>query len=472
MKINELIKKYKDIILYGFFGVCTTIVNVISYWIMAHLLNASTIISSIIAWCAAVLFAYITNRKWVFHSQNTEKKDIVKEIVSFFVCRLATGVIDWGIMWIFVDKLGLNDIVIKVLSNVIVIVLNYIASKLVIFNNENKKNRKMIIKCFIIFIFIVASFVFLLKSPLSVWRQADSDKDSSVFRTIAIMMNKGYMPYVDTFDHKGPLIYFINWIGMTIDFHRGIWVIEFFSLFVTLCVLYKIARLKSSRKWSIMVTFLSISLLFKYFHGGNLTEEYAMPFIAISLYIFLDYLIKNKINIIRVIISGVCFSAVLLLRPNMISVWIVFSITIFIKCIKEKEYKKLISFILYFIAGMGSVLIPLIIFFGVKGVLADFWADYIGFNKMYTSSMKMSIMLKNRLKTLLFFSKNLTIMLTVIIDLYLWNKNKKTIFGSYFIYIILTLLFISLSGRQYDHYGMILIPVVVFPFASLYEEFL
>ena len=132
----SLWEKYQDIIPYAVFGVLTTVVNIAVYWFAAHPLALSVMLSTVLAWIAAVLFAYITNRKWVFHSQAETSDEILREILSFFACRLATGVVDWGCMFIFVDLLHLNDVIIKAGANVLVIVLNYIASKLVIFKNK------------------------------------------------------------------------------------------------------------------------------------------------------------------------------------------------------------------------------------------------------------------------------------------------------------------------------------------------
>ena len=138
MKVSELIEKYKNIIPYAFFGVLTTIVNMVVYWLVAHPLGLSVMVSTVIAWIVAVLFAYVTNRKWVFHSQAESVKEIVREIVSFFACRLATGVVDWVCMFIFVDLLHFSDVIIKACANVLVIILNYVASKLVIFKNKKE----------------------------------------------------------------------------------------------------------------------------------------------------------------------------------------------------------------------------------------------------------------------------------------------------------------------------------------------
>ena len=133
MNIKSLYQKYRDVIPYLFFGVCTTLVNIAVYWIMAYPLRCKTMPSTVVAWIASVLFAYITNRKWVFHSASCGIKEISKEIFWFFACRLATGFVDLACMWLFVTVLGLNDVIIKTLANILVIILNYVASKLLIF---------------------------------------------------------------------------------------------------------------------------------------------------------------------------------------------------------------------------------------------------------------------------------------------------------------------------------------------------
>ena len=123
--------------MYLIFGVLTTVVNVVTYYISAHIFSVNTVASSVIAWFAAVLFAYITNRKWVFDSKQTGFRNILFEISRFFLCRFATGVVDWVIMYVFVDLLSLNDIIIKISANIIVIILNYVASLLIIFRKKD-----------------------------------------------------------------------------------------------------------------------------------------------------------------------------------------------------------------------------------------------------------------------------------------------------------------------------------------------
>ena len=128
-------KKYRSFILYLFFGIGTTIVNIMIYYYCSHIISLKTVSSTCIAWICAVMFAYLTNRIWVFESNSRGSTEIISEMVKFFSCRVITGVIDIVIMYIFVDIINLNDVLIKVLSNILVIVLNYVASKLIIFKN-------------------------------------------------------------------------------------------------------------------------------------------------------------------------------------------------------------------------------------------------------------------------------------------------------------------------------------------------
>ena len=135
MVVKKMFEKYKSLILYIFFGVCTTAVNIVVFWLMAHPFNFGTVFSSVVAWTASVIFAYITNRRWVFESRARGAGKIFREVYSFFACRFATGVLDCFLMFIFVDIFGLDDVIIKILSNIIVIVLNYIGSKIFVFKN-------------------------------------------------------------------------------------------------------------------------------------------------------------------------------------------------------------------------------------------------------------------------------------------------------------------------------------------------
>ncbi|MGI5894585.1 MAG: GtrA family protein [Candidatus Merdivicinus sp.] len=134
-KIRELLVKYRELIAYLVFGVLTTIVNYVVYLLAAPLFETTTIPTAI-AWVFAVIFAYLTNRRYVFHSKVTGTAALAREILTFFGARALSGVLDVGFMWVFADRLGFNDKIMKLVSNVFVVIFNYIASKLVIFRKK------------------------------------------------------------------------------------------------------------------------------------------------------------------------------------------------------------------------------------------------------------------------------------------------------------------------------------------------
>lgn len=138
-KIRELAVKYRSMILYVFFGAMTTLVNMAAYWLCFDVTGIPNVPSTVIAWVLAVSFAFVTNKLWVFDSKSWDTKTLRHEIPSFFGARLLTGLLDVGIMYVTVDVLGWNAMLWKLVSNVIVIILNYIASKLVIFKKKEEE---------------------------------------------------------------------------------------------------------------------------------------------------------------------------------------------------------------------------------------------------------------------------------------------------------------------------------------------
>ena len=134
-RLRELFIKYRELLSYLFFGVLTTVVNYVSYLLLAPFFGTTTIPTAI-AWVLSVAFAYLTNRRWVFRSQAKGAAAVLREAGSFVGARLISGVIDVGIMWVFTDRLGFNDKLVKLASNVFVVIFNYIASKLIIFRKK------------------------------------------------------------------------------------------------------------------------------------------------------------------------------------------------------------------------------------------------------------------------------------------------------------------------------------------------
>lgn len=122
----------KELVLYVIFGTLTFFVNVIVYFFFEEVLGVNYIISNILAWFFSVLFAYITNRIWVFESKSP---DILKEMSLFFGGRIFSGAVDTGLMYLFIDILLIGDFISKITVQVIVVILNYIFSKLIVFTD-------------------------------------------------------------------------------------------------------------------------------------------------------------------------------------------------------------------------------------------------------------------------------------------------------------------------------------------------
>lgn len=134
--IFSLYKKYEEVIKYLFFGVLTTIVSILIYWIFTKLFHVNYMISNVISWIGAVSFAYVTNKIFVFKSKCDNDKQVIVEIYQFFKYRLFSLVIDVLLMYLFVEIFNIDDMISKLIVQVIVIILNYLFSKLFVFKNN------------------------------------------------------------------------------------------------------------------------------------------------------------------------------------------------------------------------------------------------------------------------------------------------------------------------------------------------
>lgn len=149
-KIKELIIRYKEMLLYLIFGVLTTLVNLITFWVFTKILGEELyLVNNAIAWVAGVAFAFVTNKLFVFESKSWKSKTAGKEFIEFVGARLFSFGVEEGGMWLFVDILGFGEksltllgftitgqIIAKLVLAVIVVILNYFFSKFIIFKKK------------------------------------------------------------------------------------------------------------------------------------------------------------------------------------------------------------------------------------------------------------------------------------------------------------------------------------------------
>ncbi len=145
-KLKSLYVRYKEKVNYLIFGVLTTVVNFIVYYPLILLVDKDCLlfgkvpwylVANVIAWIAAVIFAYIVNKKYVFESQKRGFANVAREFIAFVASRLFSLVVEEFLLWLSVDIAGIDERIAKIVVAVVTVVLNYITGKLLVFRKKN-----------------------------------------------------------------------------------------------------------------------------------------------------------------------------------------------------------------------------------------------------------------------------------------------------------------------------------------------
>ena len=135
-KLKALLCKYSDLVIYLVFGVLTTVVNYLVYLPCYNFWGLSASVSNMIAWVVAVAFAYLTNKPFVFHSHDWSLQVVIPELTKFVGTRIGSGGLETAVIFLAVDVAHMNGNAWKLLTSVLVVVLNYIGSKLFVFRKK------------------------------------------------------------------------------------------------------------------------------------------------------------------------------------------------------------------------------------------------------------------------------------------------------------------------------------------------
>jgi hypothetical protein len=329
--------------------------------------------------------------------------------------------------------------------------------------NNVLKKEKVLIGFGLVFI---ALFVCML-SPLHPLSGDVPNTDSSVFLTIAQGILHGKLPYVDFFDHKGPLLYFIDALGLAIGGFDGVWLLEFLFMIVSVFFAYKTARFFGGKLSAFLGTAFTFVVATEFFQEGNLSEEYGMPFIFISLYIFTKYYFTRiEFSTIHVAVLGACLVCTLLLKPTLFAVWVAFCAVIFFRKISQQEYKILFRHILFFFIGLFIVLIPVLLYLKSTGSYDAFIQQYWFFNITYSSAIAGEGGLYYLLKVFFLnfnWAFNKSILPAVIGLIWLFKKPYNIQYDFYIAYILSIFFscYLVAHGYNYLHYCMSLVPLFV-----------
>ena len=320
---------------------------------------------------------------------------------------------------------------------------------------------------FLYFIFFGTCIFVLLQSPLSPFAKSINGVDSSVFIYSAQQILDGQLMYKDIVDHKGPFLYFINAIALSIFGGNfiGIWIFEVLSLFVASIMMYKTARFFAGKVSSSFAVITCILFLVRLLVGGNLTEEWALPYISIALYIFVAYLKENKpLNIVRLLVLSLTFVFTFMLQANLVAMWAGFGIIMFIKWIVEKKYNELIRSLSLILLFVLFSLLPFFLYFYCKGTLSDAIYLVFKFNMFeYDSSSALKIGFN-----ILQWSEDHLGIIPVIIVIFMFLREKTMINGGVLLAFIFTAVACSL-GAHFAHYFMLFAPLLVIPYAYSLE---
>ncbi|MDN6639851.1 MAG: GtrA family protein [Tetragenococcus sp.] len=130
-------KELQEIITYLFFGGMTTVVNFLVFFLTRNLFGWNLILSNTLSWVFSVLFAFTTNKKWVFKSKTTSIKSFLMELSKFFFYRIVSFGIDMGCMLLFIDVFKMGEFWAKLITQTIIVIANYVFSKFLIFTSKN-----------------------------------------------------------------------------------------------------------------------------------------------------------------------------------------------------------------------------------------------------------------------------------------------------------------------------------------------
>ncbi len=134
--LRTLLQKHREIVSYIFWGVMTTAVNYAAYFLLRNVFLVPLVAGNAAAWAVSVLFAYFVNKLFVFRSKDWAWRVALRELWQMVASRIFSLGLETGILWLFVEKLLLNEFIVKLAANVLVVIVNYVLSKFIIFNKK------------------------------------------------------------------------------------------------------------------------------------------------------------------------------------------------------------------------------------------------------------------------------------------------------------------------------------------------
>ena len=311
-------------------------------------------------------------------------------------------------------------------------------------------------------LFCAALFVCLI-SCLNPFGLTNINNDTSVFLTIAQGITRGQVPFRDFYDNKGPLTYLISAPGFALGRFTGVWITELLFMCVSVFFAYKTALFFGSPVFAFTGVVLSFIILHNFFEVAAGSEEYALPFMMVSLYIFTKHYFSSKrIAFFELIILGCCFAASVFLRINFFPLWLGFCAVIGVETIHKRDFTSLGKYLLGFLTGICIVTIPVMGYLILNNALSD----YINQNIITGSARGFSGFNMVRFIRSFFIITSKNFCFAPLLAGFVWlvkdrDTKKRGYYMGYAAAFILTVLFHAVIRTNFDHYNMVLAPFLV-----------
>lgn len=429
-------KKFKHLTL-------SLLINEILIVIFMHYFNINVIASILVL---TMLFG-LSN---LFMFLNKENKNAFMKYLSFLSSYMLAIII-------FKYYFDINIHIVTIIYYLILFILK--------FKFDDKKNLYEYL--FILSSFLIFSLFITSNSNSSPQGNNMTYTDSSVTKYMGKIMSEGRIPYIDGFDHKGLFLFVINFFAYIINEHWGIWLLENIAIYISLLFSYKFAKMITNNKvvsfLSVICSFLSIAYVY---NGGSYSDEWDIPLIIISLYYFTKGLKNGDFKKIYSFIIGICCSLAFLLRPNIVLIWGIMAIFLLIKYIYQKEIKKLLKIILFFIIGNMVILIPSAVYLIINGAFSEFIYQCFVFNINYAQNWPSNYNIITIFKYFYDVMPAIVLASVILLIILIYNKNNRD-YKIFYLILFATGLYIVMSPlNPYEHYAMILIPLLIYPFSK------
>lgn len=289
--------------------------------------------------------------------------------------------------------------------------------------------------------------------------------DSAIFQVIGKFWAQGFLPYVELFDHKGPLLFLLNAVGYAIAPRVGLMVLQVICLYVSLLFTWRAMSLYSSSGWRVPFMVLAIIFYAAHYQEGNHLEEFTVAFTAAAMYLFLRGLKADEFPAAVGLIHGVGFGACLMIRASDAAQICCQMFLLMVFTLREGDLPTLRRNVLNFCAGAATIVLPFVIYFVAHGALSEMIYATFLFNAMYAVSVPHDL---SAAATELFFAVHimpLFVLLTMSAVKIFSGARDRLTWSIFFVAAMILLMMINL--RTFRHYCLLILPLMPFVFVVL-----